>query len=103
TESRQNAHIFSNTLTGNTFLVYNSGRPAASFFDSEVTADIQSTMFNQSTSSNLVQFTPITFANLGTPSNGTVAYCSDCTIANPCAGSGTGAIAKRLNGAWVCN
>lgn len=44
-----------------------------------------------------------TFASLGTPSNGTFLYCSDCTIANPCAGSGTGAFAKRLNGAWVCN
>lgn len=44
-----------------------------------------------------------TFASLGTPQNGTFIYCSDCTIANPCAGSGTGALAKRLNGAWVCN
>lgn len=42
-------------------------------------------------------------ANLGAPANGTIVYCSDCTIANPCAGGGTGAIAKRLNGAWVCN
>lgn len=42
-------------------------------------------------------------ANLGTPSNGTVVYCSDCTIANPCASGGTGALAKRLNGVWVCN
>jgi hypothetical protein len=42
-------------------------------------------------------------ANLGSPSNGTVVYCSDCTIANPCASGGTGAIAKRLNGVWVCN
>ena len=45
----------------------------------------------------------VTFAALGTPANGTFGYCSDCTIANPCAGSGTGAFAKRLNGAWVCN
>jgi hypothetical protein len=44
-----------------------------------------------------------TFANIGTPANGTIAYCSDCTIANPCAGGGTGAIGKRLNGVWVCN
>jgi hypothetical protein len=43
------------------------------------------------------------FANLGTPVNGTFVYCMDCTVANPCAGSGTGALAKRLNGAWVCN
>ena len=42
-------------------------------------------------------------ANLGTPSNGTIIYCSDCTIANPCASGGTGALAKRLNGVWVCN
>lgn len=45
----------------------------------------------------------VAFASLGTPSNGTLVYCSDCTIANPCAGSGTGALAKRLNGVWVCN
>ena len=50
----------------------------------------------------LVQ-TGVTQANLGTPANGTIIYCSDCTIANPCAGGGTGAFAKRLNGAWVCN
>jgi hypothetical protein len=43
------------------------------------------------------------FAALGTPSNGTQRYCSDCTFANPCAGSGTGAIAKRLAGAWRCD
>lgn len=48
-------------------------------------------------------FVSYPFASLGTPVNGTVHYCPDCTIANPCAGSGTGAIAKRLNGAWVCN
>ena len=43
------------------------------------------------------------FASLGTPANGTIAYCSDCTFANPCASGGTGAIAKRLNGAWRCD
>ena len=42
-------------------------------------------------------------ASLGAATNGSMIYCSDCTIANPCAGGGTGAIAKRLNGAWVCN
>jgi hypothetical protein len=46
-----------------------------------------------------------TFANIATvlTTNGDVGYCSDCTIANPCAGSGTGAIAKRLNGVSICN
>jgi hypothetical protein len=51
---------------------------------------------------NILQDT-VVFASLGTPANGTLQYCSDCTIANPCAGSGTGAFAKRLNGVWVCN
>jgi hypothetical protein len=46
---------------------------------------------------------PTLFVNLGTPANGTFLYCSDCKIANPCAGGGTGALAKRLNGIWVCN
>ncbi len=44
-----------------------------------------------------------TFAGLGAATNGSMIYCADCTIASPCAGAGTGAIAKRLNGVWVCN
>jgi hypothetical protein len=45
------------------------------------------------------------FASIGTNlvNNGDTRYCSDCTIANPCAGSGSGAYAKRLNGINVCN
>jgi hypothetical protein len=50
-----------------------------------------------------VVFTSTAFARLGTPINGTFYYCNDCTVANPCAGGGTGALAKRLNGIWVCN
>jgi hypothetical protein len=42
-------------------------------------------------------------ANLGAPVNGTIVYCNDCTIANPCAAAGAGAFAKRLNGVCVCN
>lgn len=44
-----------------------------------------------------------TFTNLGAEADGTIVYCSDCTIANPCAGSGTGALAKRINSTWICN
>lgn len=46
-----------------------------------------------------------TQANLNTvfTANGQIIYCSDCTIANPCAAAGTGALAKRLNGVNVCN
>lgn len=45
----------------------------------------------------------VLFAALGALTNGTLVFCSDCTIANPCASGGTGGFAKRLNGVWVCN
>jgi len=48
-------------------------------------------------------YSGVTFANLGTPADGTVIFCSSCTFANPCADGGTGAIAKRLGGAWRCD
>jgi len=54
-------------------------------------------------SSGFITLTAVTFSGLGTPANGNIVYCSDCTIASPCAGSGTGALAKRLNSTWVCN
>jgi hypothetical protein len=43
-----------------------------------------------------------TLATLGTPPNGTLIYCSDCTKTDPCAGGGTGAFASRVNSAWSC-
>lgn len=57
--------------------------------------------------------TAVTFATLGTPGNGAIAYCTDCTEVTPascpatqascvCAGSGAGAFARRVNGAWYC-
>lgn len=50
--------------------------------------------------------TGLAFASLGTPADGTFVYCTDCTVTgagdNTCAGSGTGALAIRLNGAWRC-
>lgn len=46
------------------------------------------------------------FAGLGTPSNGTQQYCSDCTVTsaldNTCAASGGGSMAFRIAGAWKC-
>lgn len=54
-------------------------------------------------SAGVFRWTTTTFANLGTPSNGSIAFCSDCTKATPCADSGDGALAKRLNGAWDCD
>ena len=45
------------------------------------------------------------FSAIGThiTTNGQHGYCTDCTIANPCAGGGNGAFVKRLNGINVCN
>lgn len=42
------------------------------------------------------------FADLGDLPNGSLLYCADCAATDPCAGRGTGALAKRLNGAWSC-
>lgn len=49
------------------------------------------------------QLNSVAFASLGTPANGTINYCSDCTVAATCAAAGTGALAKRINSVWVCN
>jgi hypothetical protein len=54
-----------------------------------------------------------TFATLPSSTNGTILYCSDCTVATAatcpgtqasciCAGSGTGGIARRINSLWYC-
>lgn len=60
-------------------------------------------LLNLDPQANGILYGAKTFAALGTPANGSFYYCSDCTIASPCAGSGTGAFAKRLNATWVCN
>ena len=46
--------------------------------------------------------TGVAFANLPTV-NGSLTYCTNCNIANPCTAGGTGAYAKRLSGVNVCN
>jgi hypothetical protein len=56
---------------------------------------------------DFIQLGPTSFSNLpaatGTVHNGSVSYCENCTITNPCAGGGKGAIAKLLDRVWVCN
>jgi len=52
----------------------------------------------------VVEYVSFAFASLPTGiSNGSMVYCSNCTIASPCASGGSGAFAKRINGAWVCD
>ena len=55
------------------------------------------------TSNSYVYPGNVAFAALGAPADGAIVYCPDCAIGAVCAGAGTGALAKRLNGAWVCN
>ena len=43
-----------------------------------------------------------TFSNLPIDSNGSILYCSDCADTNPCSGSGSGAIGRRINNIWDC-
>jgi hypothetical protein len=66
------------------------------------TIGVSATAITNAPSPSLV-FQGVTQASLGAAVNGTITYCTDCTIASPCAGSGNGALAKRLNGIWVCN
>lgn len=48
-------------------------------------------------------FRTSTFANLGTPSESNVRWCSDCQATSPCAGSGSGAFAYADGAAWNCS
>jgi hypothetical protein len=63
----------------------------------------------QGGSNPIMILSSIVFANLGTPANGTLAFCSDCdpgTLFNStCAsvGTKTGSFARRVNGAWLCD
>jgi len=55
------------------------------------------------------------FSQLGNQADGSFTYCADCKVATPsscsaanlsacvCSGGGTGAFARRTNGAWLCN
>jgi len=72
-------------------------------------ASNEAVRFIVSSATNAQQlWAPCTFANLGTPANGSTAYCSDCdapaVFNSTCtsAGTKTGAFAQRLNGVWVC-
>lgn len=49
-----------------------------------------------------VRFPTVTQANLESAANGSVVYCSDCNPDATCTGSGAGAMAFRIAGAWAC-
>jgi hypothetical protein len=77
---------------------------------------VQNIMINGTETVSTFTVTGVAFSTLGnSASNGTILYCSDCTTTIPatctanllsscvCAGSGSGAFAKRLNATWYCN
>ncbi len=103
TGSTTNNCISNNAMDGGNVLL--KGTAFASFTSGCFNGD---TPLDQHYGSNLTLTSSlflgaVTFADLGVQGDGTVYYCSDCTIANPCAGSGTGAYAKKTNGVWICN
>lgn len=72
-------------------------------WQTEASAMLAAVSPNGAVISTAVILTGVEFSTLGSDANGTIRYCSDCAKATPCTGSGTGAIAKRLNGAWDCD
>jgi hypothetical protein len=51
----------------------------------------------------VIRLTGIALGSLGTPANGSFAYCNDCNVnTDPCTSGGTGSFAHRLNGRWYC-
>jgi hypothetical protein len=112
TNGTENTHI-----TGNTFAFYGGGTaPTAISIGSLSTNTLigvnqynsplswAATISNASTTTRIDDRTALPLSRLpGTVANGSLMYCSDCVVAASCAAGGTGAFAKRLNGAWVCN
>lgn len=57
----------------------------------------------QHETSTATRLAPAAFADLGTPINGSVRYCTNCQATSPCTAGGSGASASRINGAWNCS
>lgn len=85
--------------------VNSTGHGSATVYDAAGTQEaiLSSRTQTNSATGGRLGLTAITFANLDAAADGSLMFCSDCTKADPCAGSGTGAFAKRQNGAWVCD
>ena len=104
--------IFSPLTVENKSILGTANQITVTHTQGTVTLSLPSTITNISTTT----YNANSFSTLGSGStNGTLLYCSDCTVTTPatcvgvisaacvCAGSGNGAFAKRLNGSWYCN
>lgn len=89
-----NGFLFTNASTGIAPIL----SPGGSGSDTNVDLSLQGK------GAGVLRFPTVTFSTLpASPVNGQVVLCSDCTSANPCNSGGTGALAKRISSAWVCN
>jgi hypothetical protein len=64
--------------------------------------DFKSTIFSVS-DNGMVRVGIVNFTDLNSAPDGTIVYCQNCASTNPCTTNGKGALAKRINGVWVCN
>lgn len=114
-----NANFFLTGASSGKFIIQNDAANAGVTVD--VTTDGTINFFNRAgtastgnvTTGGFIGVGPVLFAALGTPANGTIRNCTDCTPTTAascpatkascvCAGSGSGAIAVRVNGVWDC-
>lgn len=96
------AYTSSNVATA-TALAANPADCAAGQFATSIADSGNLTCAIVANLSTIITLTPVAFASLGAPSDGAIAYCSDCIKATPCTGGGFGAFAKRLSGDWDCD
>jgi hypothetical protein len=102
------AHVADNlfdraSTTGDIVALYVGGGATDVTIGQNAYRSITVPLMGFSSTTSVKGLTDSTFAHLPAATNGSMLYCSDCIVATTCATGGTGAFAKRLNGAWVCN
>jgi len=119
TDAQVTGNRFDGGATKTTYLVEDNGGTGVvikgNLFELCATSGIHRVSFNASSDISLVNDLDACSAVMDTvgitattllssaPPNGTIMYCPDCKIVNPCTSGGNGALAKRLNSTWVCN
>lgn len=108
--------VLRNRFSGSTAATFNFASGSVTNYIGNVNTDATLVVagatgsFSKVIDDNGVPFSYIDPAGAGTGNNswknagnGSKIYCTNCTIANPCAGASTGAQMKMLNGVEVCN
>jgi hypothetical protein len=82
------------------------GTPHPYSYTENLTIDLTTTPFKMKSTVLLPADTrvqTVTFSSLGNVVDGAMILCADCKNTDPCSGGGTGALAKGINGVWVCH